>query len=831
VRFIAEKTVAAAAAAAAAVYFFHRVSAVEPGRNAVPIIWAAATVALVVLAWVIQRGGALFSGRPEPEAERATPVPTSGTGIHAPGGALSSPFRIHLTILSAVLVLLPVFLLYLPTLNGSFLGDDWLILMLIKHTGAGSFREALSNYFETRHLWHSNLRFTNHLAWWVNYKLGGHDPVGYHLLNLAVHLANCCLIALVAGRLTGNRGAGFWAAVFFGLHPLMAEPVSWLYGRSDLLYTFFFLAAVFLLLRYRAVKKIRTNLALLVALAQAYISKEFSLVLVPFLIFTDLILFLPPGKREKFSSLLLRWIPLIFLVATYLVARRLLIPATGKVLGDRFSVLVGDMVSRGDLFRRFACDIPAYILFPVHGGDIASGLPVIAGGLLLGLISVSLAFRNWKAGEMRRVVIGAAWVVMALMPGLERLVYDSELQEARYLYSALPGAALIFGLSITGGTVRTEGRKRNFPLPYIRPAVAGLLLVLYLPLTASGISRWDRAMNAEAEFLGQAEQLLPVEWLGDRPDKVPDADLRIITYPRIEEWWLEEGIHVAGYTWTRAPLNLYYRYYMTFPVDIFRVEGSSGWRDPFYPDVYKWFNPRLEDYQAPVPLDGGGITEENDDILLLWRWDTRELLDIKRALREKIVRSESNQNVPETVGTEEESSIHVKPSAWTEFLLRRNDNNAVGRIFDGDQGSPPEGEAWKSSDAWPSDGVRLRIDYARKQQACAFSFPPGSAQSVRSIVFSIRLSEESIPSGHPVAGKLELRTDWGPWSLHTPFHFIPSPSGTTIVELPLENHVPLQLSGTLSDMVVYFTPTNGDTQTALFVEEVSLRRIPDRGNI
>ncbi len=83
-----------------------------------------------------------------------------------------------------------------------------------------------------------------------NYAVGGLHVVGYHVLNLAVHLACGLLVYDVVRRtfrLTGTlagreRDAAFFAALFFVVHPIQTESVTYVISRSELLMALCYLA-------------------------------------------------------------------------------------------------------------------------------------------------------------------------------------------------------------------------------------------------------------------------------------------------------------------------------------------------------------------------------------------------------------------------------------------------------------------------------------------------------------------------------------------------------------------------------------------------------------
>lgn len=83
----------------------------------------------------------------------------------------------------------------------------------------------------------------------LEHALVGEAPWLYHATNLALHLGVCALVFLLGRRMgLGKIGASI-GMLFFGLHPVVAEPVCWISGRKDLLAACFGLAATWCALR------------------------------------------------------------------------------------------------------------------------------------------------------------------------------------------------------------------------------------------------------------------------------------------------------------------------------------------------------------------------------------------------------------------------------------------------------------------------------------------------------------------------------------------------------------------------------------------------------
>jgi protein O-mannosyl-transferase len=82
-----------------------------------------------------------------------------------------------------------------------------------------------------------------YLSFWLNYQLGGTDPLGYHVVNLALHIGAVLLAYECLRRLIDERAA-LVAAALFAVHPFQAEAVDYIWGRSIVLATLLCLAAL-----------------------------------------------------------------------------------------------------------------------------------------------------------------------------------------------------------------------------------------------------------------------------------------------------------------------------------------------------------------------------------------------------------------------------------------------------------------------------------------------------------------------------------------------------------------------------------------------------------
>ncbi len=80
-------------------------------------------------------------------------------------------------------------------------------------------------------------------SFWLNHRFGGRDPLGYHAVNLALHLGCVLLLFDVLARVLPRRAA-FLASLLFALHPIQTQAVVYVFARGILLATMFCLLSL-----------------------------------------------------------------------------------------------------------------------------------------------------------------------------------------------------------------------------------------------------------------------------------------------------------------------------------------------------------------------------------------------------------------------------------------------------------------------------------------------------------------------------------------------------------------------------------------------------------
>ena len=132
------------------------------------------------------------------------------------------------------------------------------------------------------------------LSYLMNYAVlgDGSQPAGYHWVNFTLHAINVALVYALGILILGRTGPATALAAIFGVHPLLAESVTNVVGRADLLATFGVLGGLFCYAKSLSVSG-RSRLAWLACLMAAQgiglFSKESAIVLPGIMLLYDLI--------------------------------------------------------------------------------------------------------------------------------------------------------------------------------------------------------------------------------------------------------------------------------------------------------------------------------------------------------------------------------------------------------------------------------------------------------------------------------------------------------------------------------------------------------------
>ncbi len=289
----------------------------------------------------------------------------------------------------------------------------------------------------------------------------GLAPWHFHLVNVLLHLTCCAFVFAIARRLgTGNVGAAC-AALSFGLHPAVAEPVSWVSGRKDLLAALLGVATVWIAW---APCSARRRGASVVCYALGLLAKP---------AIAPVCLLAAWESRNRTRALA----PYFLVLAPVAVL---------GVIGQRAAGALSDPERAGAGYLRafwyalghhlrlaFGLEEPTAKYLPVPwppgfepGVDLAP-LAAAAAGLLL--------LRALPKDQRRAAGFGLAWAVLTYLP-VSNLIPLTRYLADSYLYLPLMGLAWCAGACVDSLAQRFERLQ-----PMLRWALPALVLVLCVP--------------------------------------------------------------------------------------------------------------------------------------------------------------------------------------------------------------------------------------------------------------------------------------------------------------------------------------------------------------
>jgi len=163
-------------------------------------------------------------------------------------------------------LLAAILLVYRPAWSGGFLWDD------AAHLTRGDLRSWQGLW----RIWFDPGATQQHYplvhsAFWLQQRLWGNDPTGYHLVTVLLHFGAALLVALNLRKLA-VPGA-YLAAAIFALHPVHVESVAWITELKNTLSAVFYLGAALAWLHFEERRQLRTWLLALLLFALALCSK------------------------------------------------------------------------------------------------------------------------------------------------------------------------------------------------------------------------------------------------------------------------------------------------------------------------------------------------------------------------------------------------------------------------------------------------------------------------------------------------------------------------------------------------------------------------------
>ena len=407
-------------------------------------------------------------------------------------------------LLSVVVIALAVTAVNWPTLRHPFVHDDLHTIVLNPAVRQARLSADFLTRPETFSSEASMYRPLLMLSYVLNLQAGGLVPLGFHLVNLGLHLLAVLMVYWLARLLPPLQPGAFWIALLFALHPVQAETLNYISCRSDLGAAACGLLAAAAALKLAASERPRPAFALLSLLAfiAALGFKDLALVVPAQVLLLDFLCFRqariqnyikvrPPG----FPAFAAAWLGLVLIGLGYLALRHALKLETFFIAQPARPVGINLLTQTRALVTYLR------LLFWPANLSLEHQVPIIASvtdpsflaSALLLLVLGVLALIRLRQNPILGLALG--WFLLCLLPTSSLIPLNVLASENRLYQASLASAWALYALAqAAAGT----GRKRLAP---------GLLLVVAFCFAALTLLRhpaWESSSTLFRDMVRKA---------------------------------------------------------------------------------------------------------------------------------------------------------------------------------------------------------------------------------------------------------------------------------------------------------------------------------------
>ena len=280
----------------------------------------------------------------------------------------------------------------------------------------------------------------------------GDQPLGYHLSSLLLHLLNSLLVFQLSYHILARQSAALLAALFYALHPLQTEVVSWISSRGDLLMSLFFLTGLLCHIRTRTR---RGRVLAWFLYGCSILSKESGFVLPAVAYCYDALFATPAHPFRHLFTFTRAWLVRHWgyvLVLTLALALRWNAAEAAEPISANF-LADADAISRLLTLPAILLRYLLLIVFPLHlSADYSyASIPLVRTPLapyfIAGLLAAgALLYLPFRASSPP-LVFAAAFGWLAFLPASNLLVLAPSGMAERYLHPVMPALALLLGIA------------------------------------------------------------------------------------------------------------------------------------------------------------------------------------------------------------------------------------------------------------------------------------------------------------------------------------------------------------------------------------------------
>jgi len=380
---------------------------------------------------------------------------------------------------SILFIIILGFAAYSNSFNGKFIWDDNALirdnLYLRSWAGAARFFTKDTAAGGTDKLY--PYRPIQMLSYAIDYSIWKLNTFGYHLVNVILHILVALSIYWLVGILFKDRLISFLTSVFFAVHPIHTEAVSYISGRADPLAALFMILCVIFYIKISDSKASYYLVPEVICYALALLSRENSLILPLLLLLYHYI----SGKRIRLKALT----PILAITAIYIVIRFTVLkpPAGSLSAATLLQRLPGFFAALAQYLKLTAFPFDLHM---EYGPALFSfSHPQVAAGIFLFTVMIASAIANAKNNKL--IFFSISWFFITLLPQSNLYPVNAYMAE-HWLYLPSMGLFLLFA----------GGMSRLFKIRELRISAAvftAMLLGFYTYVTIGQNDYWREPIH------------------------------------------------------------------------------------------------------------------------------------------------------------------------------------------------------------------------------------------------------------------------------------------------------------------------------------------------
>ena len=376
---------------------------------------------------------------------------------------------------------------YASALSSYFISDDYAHLFTLRlppvQTLAELAKEGQASMF---------FRPAGFATLFLDYRIWGHEPLGYHLTNLLLHLISVVGVYFLSKNLGLDRETSAVSSLVFSILPIQPEAVVWIASRFDLTATCLIIWATVLYLKFRRTGRRRLYILALPLSLIAMLSKE-NAFMAPLLLLSLEYFAMP--KRDIRRAIL----PLLgftLLAAATFGYRWIALGGIGGYAdqdGDSAVYNFGFKTVEGLLLRA-----PSQLLlgFNWYAPNVAR---VVVFASLAAAVMIALAFFYRPSQSSKGVIrFCLAWMLIGYLPAHFLALIGPGLTNSRILYLSSAGLAVLLAVMLSG--IERSAQRKALKLALI--SLLGLSL-------SHNVAAWRRVGDLSYELLAELKRLVP----------------------------------------------------------------------------------------------------------------------------------------------------------------------------------------------------------------------------------------------------------------------------------------------------------------------------------